>query len=108
MKAVSFYLDAQAQSKNSEKYDHKARMVTQEVIRESSRIFHFTDEEVRKFHERGAARIICSSESFVEWQLWRESSGFINRFRGMCVRMVDVGSFPTRQRVEQLILVERV
>jgi hypothetical protein len=73
------------------------------VIHATCRIFNFTTQERDAFIQRRSAIIICTPESFVEWQIWRSNAGFINRWSGMDVRFVDQPTFPAR-----LTLVERL
>ena len=102
-RAVRFWLDAEGQSRNSGRYDKKPHKNWQEIIDATCRIFHFTTEEKAAFYTRRSATIVCTAELFVEWQIWREQSGFINRWRGMNVKFVEQPDFPKR-----LVLVERL
>ena len=102
-RAVRFFLDAEGQARQSGRYDRRPRQTWSEVIDAACRIFHFTAEEQQRFLCERSATIVCTPESFVEWQIWRNSQGFINRWRGMGVRFVDQPDFPKR-----LVLVERL
>ena len=102
-RAVKFILDAEGQSKNSGRYDQKPRTDMREVIRKACELFNFNNTEALDFQNARRATIICSPESFVEWQIWRNSAGFINRYRDLGVHFVEQ---PT-PRPTHLILVER-
>lgn len=99
---VRFHISIGQEVRNSNRYDARGRyqhspqrMLDRELVAELAQHFGLTSSEVSAMERSGGAMICCTPESFVRWQVARNTRGAINRFKDLGVHIVDVPEHQT-------------